>query len=27
MLQKWYHVDPRQTAVTVVPFLQHKAPD
>ena len=27
MLQKWYHVDPRQTAVTVVPFRQHKAPD
>ena len=27
MLRKWYHVDPRQTAVTVVPFPQHKAPD
>ena len=27
MLPKWYHVDPRQTAVTVVPFRQHKAPD
>ena len=27
MLQQWYHVDPRLTAVTVVPVLQHEAPD
>ena len=27
MLHKWYHVDPRLTAATVGPILQHEAPD